>query len=248
MQFDAGHWHEALLHDEVALFGAPRDAARFSVHRHNVRHALLGAIQAAFPVLRARLGEARFTALAVAFIRTHPPASPVLSEYGAGFGNFLDGEGCMPSLPWRGDLARLEWACREAFHAADSTPLALDALRAIPLPALLRSHFILGPSLRLLASPHPVFEYWHGAIPSAGAIDGQAQAVQVWRHDGSVHVRPLAAGSHALLNALRCGRSLLQALYAAQSLDRGFEPVQALTRLFEDHLIDRHLPPFDLEP
>lgn len=243
MDSEAGRWHTALLDDEVELFADPRNQVRFAVHQHSVRHALLGALQAAFPLLRSRLGEADFAALAVAFIRADPPASPVMQEYGAGFADFIDIEHPLPLPPWCADLARLEWARREAFHAADSEPLALAELRAIALPTLLRSRFILGPSLRLLASPHPLFELWQGDAASPGTIDARAQAVQVWRHEGGVHVRLLHPGNHALLCALRRGRPLLQALRAAQAGSPSFDAGAALARLFEDRLIDGHLPP-----
>lgn len=240
MNLDAGRWQAALLDDEVALFAEPRQQARLSVHRHSVRHALLGALQAAFPVLRTRLGEVAFAGLAVAFIRAHPPSSPVLHEYGAGLAGFIDAHSdALDSMsPWCADLARLEWARRAAFHAADSAPLSPADLRAIAVPALLQSRLILGASLHLLATPWPVFDLWQDPVMPRSVAEPEPQAIQIWRREDVVLVRRLGVGAHALISALRRGRRLLHALQAAQRAEPGFDAAAALTQLFDDRLID----------
>lgn len=107
-------------------------AQRFAVHRNNVLAGLSDALAETFPVLREVVGADCFHALALAFIPQHPPRSPVLAEWGAEFGPWLDDFAAaqpeLAALPWLGDLARLEWLRQRCCHAADVPALPLDAL------------------------------------------------------------------------------------------------------------------------
>lgn len=107
-------------------------AQRFAVHRNNVLAGLSDALAETFPVLRECLGADCLHALALAFIPQHPPRQPVLAEWGADFGPWLDGfvphRPELAALPWLGDLARLEWLRQRCCHAADAPALPLDAL------------------------------------------------------------------------------------------------------------------------
>ena len=63
--------------------------ARFAVYRNNVASSLIKALEARFPVIERLVGDAFFKGVAHAFIRAHPPRSPVLMEYGDAFPAFL---------------------------------------------------------------------------------------------------------------------------------------------------------------
>lgn len=242
MCFDPHRWQAALLDDAQRLCADLRDDSRLAVHRHSVRHALLSALSAAFPVLQVRLGEAAFAALAVAFIRAAPPTSPVLHEFGQALPGFIQTRARNPAQPWQADLARLEWARREAFHAADSVALSVADLRVTDIPTLLRCRVSLSASLHVLNSTHPVFALWQRPERRAEQIDWRPEAVQVWRREGVVQVGLRSAGSHALVAALRRGCRLLYALQLAQRREPAFDASAALTQLFNDRLIDGLIP------
>ena len=106
--------------------GAP-DARRFAVYRNNVAVGLIGALEARYPVSRRIAGDELFRAMARAFVRAHKPRSPVMIAYGGEFPNLwpiilrrLDGSVAAASsrLP---DVARLENAWVEAYHAEDAS-------------------------------------------------------------------------------------------------------------------------------
>ncbi len=78
----------------AAIFGdaapaALRPAGRLAIYRNNVFAGLLNALKARFPVTRRLLGEECFIGCALHFIGEDPPSSPVLSEYGEAFIDFL---------------------------------------------------------------------------------------------------------------------------------------------------------------
>ncbi|WP_373352898.1 DUF2063 domain-containing protein [Pseudoroseicyclus sp. CXY001] len=167
---------------------------RFDVYRNNVAVALREALAAGFPVTQALVGEAFFHAMAGAFARVSPPQSPVMRLYGAAFPEFIAGFPPAATLPYLADVARLEMALRESYHAADAAPVGPDALAAFPearLPAL-RLRF--APATRLVTSAHPIVSIWaahHGGPkPAPGP---EAALVTRPGFDPAPHVVPETA-------------------------------------------------------
>src|SRR5829696_7581086 len=101
---------------------------RFSVYRNNVFVSLTEALVTRFPVCHALVGDEFFRAMARGFIELSPPRSPVLMTYGDDFGDFIETFPPARSVPYLGDVARLEAALTLAYHAADATPLTADEL------------------------------------------------------------------------------------------------------------------------
>ena len=71
---------------------------RFSVYRNNVASSLTRALEAAFPTVRKLVGDEFFAAMAVVFLRSHPPTSP----------KRMQGSLSWPSPPWRG-CSSISW-------------------------------------------------------------------------------------------------------------------------------------------
>ena len=57
-------------------------------------------------------------------VRATPPTSPLLFEYGRDFPDFIERYEHAQSMPWLADVARIERAWLDAYHAADAQPLA----------------------------------------------------------------------------------------------------------------------------
>jgi hypothetical protein len=215
-------------------------AARFAVHRHTCRHGLIDALRSAYPAVATAVGETYFDALAAEFIQHSPPSSPVLQEYSPEFPDFLEHFPPLAEWPWLGDIAHIDWARREAYHAADADVLGAAHLQALPVEVLLQASLCLHPSLRTLSSPHPAWSLWQCQhAPGDGLVEDQwrAESLQVWRTDGEVHLRLLGAGEAALRRGLADGLSLGDALQAAHDHDPEFDAGAAFTALIGDRLI-----------
>lgn len=206
-----------------------------SVHRNTYRETLCEALAANFPAVFALVGADCFEALAVRFAQAWPPASPVLSEYGAAFPDFLASLAMLNAFPYLADVARLEWAWNQAFHAPDAAALTPQAL-GHALEDGETIDLILHPSTRLLASPHPVLAIWRlarsgdpePALPMA--LQGDEHLL-VLRPADEVLVRALDAGAFALLAALQAGQSFETALMAAVQVSPDFSPEGSLGSL-----------------
>lgn len=215
--------------------------ARLAVYRHHVLTSLTAALETTFPVV-CRLVDRRFFGwLADRFVREHPPATPCLFEYGAGFPDFVGAFPACAGLPWLADVARLEWALNAALHAPDGTPREPEWLAEIAPAALPDLVLRLDPSLTLLASPWPIDAIWRANQPDAEpahAVDLEAGAVrlQVGREGDDVGFRPLAAGTFAFRGALARGHTLAAAVEAALEADASLDVAAEIHALFAERL------------
>ena len=121
---------------------------RFAVYRNTVIASLSDALETAFPAIRALLGETNFRNIAGIYCRTHPPNSPILQQFGANFGVFLDGFDPVKRFPYLADIAKIEIALRHAYHAADNIGDAAETLAAYPLEHIARARFTFAPAVR----------------------------------------------------------------------------------------------------
>ena len=206
---------------------------RYDVHRNNATTSLVRALEDGFPVACALVGAEFFRAMAREYVRAEPPRSPVLIEYGAGFADFIAGFAPAASLSYLPDMARLERARLEAFHAADAE--SLDAAAFAPWlqapDALMQRRAVLHPSLRLLPRVRRVLDAWRAHQPGGdaglpAALDAAAgegrQDLLVWRPQLDVRALELPPGACQALAALQSGATVGEALSAAAG-EPGFE-------------------------
>lgn len=225
-----GSPNSTLLASLVGLTGERE--RRLAVYRNSVRHALLGVLEAAFPVLRELIGEECFTAVGLTFVAQHPPQRPVLYAYGVDFSYFLSKFQPMAHLPWLADIARLEWARNEALFAPEGELLTPEQLAAVPPDQLPGLSVSLHPSVRLLESKWPIHAIWEAHQPDGGPLEAvdlkQAQLVIVWRWKSAVVQQPLSTAEFTLLAAFAAHRPFAEAADMAIESDVAFDLTTAL--------------------
>lgn len=244
----------AILEDSPAVLARIR-AGRFSaarhlqVYRNNTFANLTDALAADYPVIQRLVGEGFFNFLADAYIRRHPPRSGNLHQFGDALAEFLGGFEPARHLPYLPDVARLEWAWQESYHAADAQALSAEALAAVAAEDYSRLVFALHPSVRLLESRYPCRRIWQvnqPGIDEAPAVDlgAGAERLLVVRHGIEVVVLALGTGEHALLRAFAAGRALGVAANAALTAEPAFDLGAALRR----HVGAGHVTGFSISP
>jgi hypothetical protein len=222
----------ALLERADAPAGLKR-SDRFNIHRDNVFAGLVRVLRAHFPVVLRLVGEDFFQGAAREFIVTHPPASPVLLEFGAAFPEFLERFEPAEAVPYLGGIARLEWLRHTAYHAADLDPLTAEALARVPPENAAGLTFQFHPSAGLIASPYPIVGIWE-----TNAFDEQVRSVAGVAGEAALIVRPefearvlrLDPGEYVFAAALARGSTLAAAAAQAQA-QAGFALAPALARL-----------------
>ncbi len=224
----------ALLDPSRPAAQAVRDPRRFAVWRNNVVVGLSEALEATYPAVRALVGEDFFRAAAREYLRAHPPRTPVLLWWGGAFAAFLDAFPPARSVAYLGDVARLEWARREAYHAADAAPLGVEALAGLAPEALERTRLAPHPALRLVASRYPLVALWAettGRAPPSALDLKQSQTALVVRPLDAVDTSAPAPATAAFLRAVAAGRTLGEAAQAGAAAG-AFDLAAAIAGLF----------------
>lgn len=240
---DSQHHFAAALLDPVLPIpaglvgpdGRP-DLKRFNVYRNNVVTGLIDALKAAFPAVRCIVGNEFFAAMARIHVALEPPRSPVMLDYGETFPAFIEAFEPAKSVPYLPDVARLERAWVEAYHAAESTPIALADLSAVDRQHLPHLGFALHPSLRVVRSSFPTVHIWQmnidGGTPAAIDISCGSEHALVIRPHAEVEVRHVTAAAATFVECLAAGASVAIATSRVCEEDPAFDLARALGDLF----------------
>jgi hypothetical protein len=213
---------------------------RFAIYRNNVMVALVGALEARFPAARRIVGEAFFVTLARAFAASNPPQSPLMIHYGDDFPAFVESFEPAASVPYLADVARLEAARTRAYHAADATPLPLDALATAFTEAADRLVVDLHPSFEIVTSKFPLVTIFAMNIGEAEAhpiADWSEEDALVMRPEFDVEVRRVPRGGAIFLEALRLGAPIGAAVAEAHGACADFDLAENIVFLFSSRLV-----------
>jgi hypothetical protein len=207
---------------------------RFAVYRNNVIVSLVEALAATFPAVKALVGDAFFNEMARQFARRHPPHSPLLFEYGRDLPAFVAAYQPARSLPFLGDVAALDRAWLDAYHAADATPLERTAVAMLEEDQLATARFNAHPAMRLVASQYPLVTIWQAARENRQpqfADEPQPETALIVRPGFDVQVVPLSSAEAGLFFALAAGSPLGEAAEQALEADPQFNFPAALARV-----------------
>jgi hypothetical protein len=228
----AAAFAQALLDPNLAtpaVVAGPKSKAavkRYNVYRNNVTVSLINALAAAFPATLRITGVDFFRAMARFYVRAEPPTSPLLFNYGRDFPDFIERYEYAQSVPWLADVARIERAWLDAYHAADIQPLMPHHLAAIP------SDQLAGAVLK----PHPATQVIRSGfsavtIFAASRSDGPVKQIEAVEPEDAlltrplmeVEVRHLPPGGAIFLGRLVAGECLGAAASAAFSESPSFD-------------------------
>ena len=204
---------------------------RLEIYRHNVTSNLIGALRDIYPVILAVVGDAFFLHAADQFVRLHPSRSGDLNRFGSELAGFLGSYPHATDLPYLADVARLEWAWHEAFHAGDTPPFDLARLAAIPAEEYGALRFKLHPTVRLVQSHFPILRIWQVNQPTFTgemAVDWDAPSESLLIHrdtvDGaSVLIERLSGAAYAFLHALARQAAFADAAACALDTEATFD-------------------------
>jgi hypothetical protein len=222
--------------------------ARLAVHRNNVVASLIDALADAFPVTQALVGVDFFRAMASVFVRQQPPRSRLLVHYGDELPGFIAGFEPARVLPYLADVARLERARVQAYHAGDAAPMSGEAIGAAlaVADAVDGLRLVCHPSVSVLASHFAIASLWAahqtGDDTDLATVDPlQAESVLVLRHGLEVLVLLLPPGFAvfyaAVLRGDGLGDAAAQAAAAVAAQADTFDLVEALSLLMRHDLI-----------
>ncbi len=202
-------------------------ARRFAVYRNNVVVGLIDAVGDNFPAVRRIVGEDFFRAMARAYVLADPPRSPVLIDYGATFPDFIAAFEPADPLPYLADVARIERAWTEAYHAPEARPLTTEALAALAPEEAAGLRLVVHPSSTVVRSLFPAVTIWRmnvaDGVPEPVDFEAGGEDALALRPEADVEVRVAPPGGADFVSALAERRTLAEAAEAAFRADDRFD-------------------------
>lgn len=191
-------------------------ALGLAVYRHAYRARLVAALADNFTVLARALGDEAFEALAHAYIAARPSQQPSIRWFGDGLADFMaaGGDELVPHASLV-DFARMDWALRGAFDAAEAPLLEAAALAALAPDDWAGLVLYLHPSVRQVTLTHAVEPAWR-ALREWDPETGDAQpeldepvphrhVLLAWRQGHETRWRSLEPLEAGLLAAVAAG-------------------------------------------
>lgn len=192
--------------------------AGLAVYRNNVRAAYLRVLQDTFPIVARLVGDGFFRFAAHEYFHAYPPSSPLASRYGGNFPAFLEKFEPASAHPYLGDVARLEIAWLQSYHAAEARSLSAEEISDRIGESPDQARFEFHPSVRLLSFTQPAFSIWtHEKEKRESVLRPPAggEQVLILRSADVVQVTPLDIAGFITFQSLSAGARLGFALEAA---------------------------------
>ncbi len=211
-------FQDYLLVTSDAFQAAVRDTQKadritlLDVYRDGYALRLIEALTTDYPGLVAMAGPADFDHVARAYIATHPSRHPSVRWFGRGLADFMATTAPYSAAPAAVEMVRFEWALGEAFDSPDVTPIAADALMALPPDAWETLSFTTLPSLRRSTFEYEVAQAWQrrDEVEPGNLEVARAEAPvtwAIWRPERVSNFRSLDPDEALMLAALVAGRS-----------------------------------------
>ncbi|PIT04526.1 hypothetical protein TSA1_30065 [Bradyrhizobium nitroreducens] len=209
---------------------------RYDVYRNNVTVSLIDALAAVYPAVQRITGPEFFRAMARFHVRSHPPTSPLLFEYGRDFPAFIEAYEHAQDMPWLADVARIERAWLDAYHAADAAPLSPARLSAVTPDHLADLVFVPHPAARCLRSQYAavtIFAANRDGAPLPRIDASTPEDALITRPAFDVTVHRLPPGGAVFADGLISGLSLGEAAASALDAAAGFDIAANIAGLIE---------------
>ncbi len=206
---------------------------------------LLDCLDEEFPATFAVVGSDNFAALVRDYLLACPPTEPSIFYAGRYLYGFLRNHPFAKRWPFITELARLERAILDVFHAADASTLSDEAMRTIPPARWPELKLQLHPAVEILRNEWRVTDVL-SAVESGREWSEPAHqkaTVIVWRQNAQVYYRnveDVEAGALALLSEGASFAAICEVIAAlATGSDHGALIGRLLARWLRDGIIVR---------
>jgi hypothetical protein len=225
---------------------------RLDIYRNNVFFSLTAALADLYPVVKKLVGTEFFNGMARVYLQSRPPAKAAMIHFGGDFPGFLEALEQIKDHGYLVDIARLELAWHQAYHAADAAPLSAADLAGVPPERLAQSGIRLHPSLRLVRSPFPILKIWNANQDETADhdkinLDSGGEMVCVFRPDYEVRIKQLDPGSFVFLSKLSNGTTIEEAIHQVFEEDPGFAADRCLAMCLTEGLFMKTTGGIDVE-
>tara|TARA_R110001606_G_scaffold327813_1_gene474800 strand:+ start:1747 stop:2475 length:729 start_codon:yes stop_codon:yes gene_type:complete len=216
--------------DDMFAEDKARALLGLKAHANTISHARLVALENAYPKLHEHLGHEKFHGLSRAYVEQDHILTCDLNIIAAGFADFVQ---CKKYGGTEIDLARVEWAWIESYHAAEAEPVALADIAVLDEASLLGFAIEAHPAMRLIDLT--------GALsPQLSELGAETPyALLVARPEAQVLFHPLTQTDHAIAEKIVDIATLGNLLDAALELSDEALAMQHVMKLIEAGALTR---------
>ena len=216
--------------DDMFAEDRARALLGLKAHANTISHARLVALENAFPKLHEHMGHDRFHNLSRDYVEQDHILTCDLNMIAAGFADFLTGRKCDGTET---DLARVEWAWIESYHAAEADPMALGDIATLDEASLLGFAIEAHPAMRLI-------ELTGALSPQLAELGSDTpHALLVARPEAQVLFHPLTGTEYDIARKITDITTLGNLLDAALELSDETSAMQHIVTLIEAGVLTR---------
>ena len=215
---------------------------RLRIYRNNVFRSLSQALADVYPVIKRLVGDDFFDHLAQQYICAHPSRSGNLHDFGQALPRFLRDFEPTQALVYLPDVARLEWAYHQAFHAADAGGINIEALASIAVTHAETLRFDFNPAAQLIASDYPILQIWQANQDGYDgddiiSLDDTGVRLLVNRIDYEIQFSRLSQGGYVLLEQLSENAAFACACEAALKVEPQLNLAESLFHFIQQRVL-----------
>ena len=188
------------------------DQAEIYTDAYHLR--LIEVLQDSYPALHTLVGDELFERIALDYINRYPSQHFSVRHFGHSLDNFIEHHNAYEHAELLTEMARFEWALRNAFDEVDQASLSIDSLQHIGADDWGSIKFEIGRHVCLLRLDWNVPALW-----KAIEQDAEPQAPQrnpttidwlIWRPELETRFRSLSTQEANLIRKLSAGESFAQ--------------------------------------
>jgi len=182
---------------------------RLNIYQNNCFETLTETLKSIYPTVLRLVGDDFFDYAANHYIKNNPSTSGDLAHFGKPFDGFLADFTPAKGLVYLPEIAQLDWAYHEVFHAAFHAPCNIQDLHALSQDDYGKIKFKLHPASTLLSFQFPILKIWQICQDDSNNeqinLDMGGDHLLVIRRKLSVQFEKLSASEFAFLSALNQG-------------------------------------------
>lgn len=214
------------------------------VYRNNYYISLTEALRSVYVSVDKLVGSGFFDFVAHSYIDAHPSRSGNLHEFGDCFAGFIGSLEQARSVPYIADIAHLDWAWHQMFHAKDSESLGVEALGKFPHEDFGALHFKFVAAMQIQRMDYTVFGLWSHCREIPGfessedlSYENTVELIMIYRSGLDVVVSLVADAEAIFIQELQAGMCLADATESAMASDMQFQLLDVLQSLFLQEVV-----------
>lgn len=177
------------------------------IYHNNFYIGLTDCLQKIYTTIHQLIGDECFIWLAKQYIDLYQPLSGDIHEYGSNFAQFLAHNSDNKAFPYLVEVAQLDWAYHQIFHAEDCVVFDLHQLKNVGPEQYNEIKFKLNPTAKLFSFNFPIFHIWQicqneNKSNERVYLTEGGEKIIIFKCHFDIFINTLSQGEYEFINAL----------------------------------------------